>query len=76
MENIKIEFILENLPFYAVSQKENKNVFEVKAVGENATVSVWYDYKESPLSLTSNIKKGDKVSIILYEHRIELYING
>lgn len=76
MENIKIEFILENLPFYAVSKKDDKNTFEVNVVDKTITVSVLYDYKESPLSLTSEIKKCDKVSIILCEHRIELYING
>lgn len=75
MENIKIEFILENLPFYAVSKKDDKNIFVVNADDETITVSVSYDYKESPLFLTCDIKKGDKVSIILYEYRIELYVN-
>ena len=70
MENIKIEFILEDLPFYAVSKKDDKNIFEVNAVDKTITVSVLYDYKESPLSLTSEIKKCDKVSIILCEHII------
>ena len=38
-------------------------------------VSVQYDYKETPLTLTAEAKPGDAVRVILRPYRIELYIN-
>lgn len=75
MDNIKVEFNVGKLPFYAVANKAEKNTLDIKAVDGIITVSVWYDYRESPLVLTCDIKNNDQVSIILYEHRIELYVN-
>ena len=76
MENIKIEFNLEDLPFYAVSHKNGRKTIEIQAFDGIITVSVQYDYKRNPLELTCEIKNNDHVSIILYEHRIELYVNN
>ena len=76
MQNIKIEFNVEKLPFYAVSHKYGRKTFEVQAFDGIITVSVQYDYRRNPLELTSSVKDGDSVSVIIYGYRIELYVNG
>ena len=76
MQNIKINLNIEKLPFYAVSHKNGRKTFEIQAFDGNITVSVIYDYNSRPLDLTSEIKDGDSVDIILYDYRIELYVNG
>ena len=76
MQNVKIDFNVKSLPFYAVSHKEGRKTFEIQAFDGIITVSVQYDYKRNPLELTSSIKDGDFVSVIIYGYRIELYING
>lgn len=76
MKDIKIEFEIKKLPFYAVSHKQGRKALEIQAFDGVVTVSVQYDCERKPLDLNSNIKEGDSVQIILYEHRIELYING
>ena len=74
--NIKIEFIAEKLPLYFVSHKGGRKTFEVEAFDGILTVSVQYDYERRPLSLNGEISVGNRVEVILMNHRIELYING
>ena len=74
--NVKIEFIVEKLPLYFVSHKEGRKTFEVEAFDGILTASVQYDYERRPLSLNGEISVGDRVEVILMNHRIELYING
>ena len=74
--NVKIEFIVEKLPLYFVSHKEGRKTFEVEAFDGILTASVQYDYDRRPLLLNGEISNGDRVDIILLNHRIELYING
>ena len=47
MENLKIEFNVEKLPFYAVSHKEGRKTFEIQAFDGIVTVSAQYDYKRN-----------------------------
>ena len=74
--NVKIEFIVEKLPLYFVSHKGGRKTFEVEAFDGILTASVQYDYERRPLSLNGEISVGDRVEVILMNHRIELYING
>ena len=76
MKNIEIKFNVKALPFYAAAKKDEISTFELKADEEKMTVSVMYDYKEIPLVLSCKVKIGDRVSIILCEHIIKLYVNG
>ena len=74
--NVKIEFIVEQLPVYFVSHKGGRKTFEVEAFDGILTASVQYDYERRPLSLNGEISVGDSVEVVLMNHRIELYING
>ena len=74
--NIKIAFEADKLPLYFVSHKNGRKTLEIEAFDGILTVSVQYDYDRKPLSLNGEIKIGDRVEIVLLNHRIELYING
>ena len=74
--NLKIEFVVEELPLYFVSYKNGRKTLETEAVDGILTVSVQYDYDRRPLALNGEINVGDKVEVILLHHRLELYING
>jgi len=76
MQALKLNFEIKKLPFYAVSNKSDRKALEIQALDGNLTVSVFYDYKEKPLDLHSEISEGDKVELILLPYRIELYVNG
>ena len=76
MQNLLIKFNVEKLPFSASAFKNDKKSLEIQAEGDTLTVSVYYDYNEKPLSLTSEIKKSDSVEVILRDFRIELFVNG
>ncbi len=74
--NIKLAFEIERLPSYFISHKNGRKTFEIETFDGILTVSVQYDYDRKPLSLNGEINIGDRVEIILLDHRIELYING
>ena len=74
--NIKIAFEADKLPFYFVSHKNGRKTLEIEAFDGILNVSVQYDYDRKPLSLNGEISVGDRVEVILMNHRIELYING
>lgn len=76
MQNLKISFVIEKLPFCTVFRKSEVNALEIQACDGVLRVSLQYDYDSRPLSLTSEIKEGDRVEVILLDYRIELYING
>ncbi len=76
MNDLRIEFEINKLPIYSVSHCNGRKCLEIQAFDGILTVSVQYDYDRRPLDLTSEIKVGDKVEIVLLNHRIELYING
>ncbi len=76
MQSIELSFEIKALPFYDVSYKQGRKTLEIQALDNTLTVSVYYDYDKRPLNLSSEIKEGDKVKIILLDYRIELYVNG
>ena len=76
MGNLKIEFKIERLPFYAVSFKNGRKTFEAQAFDGIIALSLQYDYNKRPLELTCEVSDGDKIEAIIYEYRIELYVNG
>ena len=74
--NLKLEFNVDTLPLFFVSHKGGRKTFEVEAYDGILTASVQYDYERRPLPLISAINVGDRVEIVLLDHRIELYVNG
>ena len=76
MQELKISFEINELPFCVTSYKQDKKSIEIKAEESTLTASVLYDYKDIPLELVSEIKLNDKVDIVLLDYRIELYVNG
>lgn len=74
--DLKIAFEVEKLPTYFVSFENGRKTLEAEAFDGLLTVSVIYDYERRPLTLSGAISEGDKVEVILLDHRIELYING
>ena len=76
MNDLKLSFEINELPVYSVSYKNGRKSLEIQAYDGILTVSVQYDYDRRPLDLTTEIKEGDKVDVVLLNHRIELYVNG
>lgn len=74
--DLKLKFVINELPLYFVSHKQGRKTFEVEAFDGILTASLQYDYHRRKLSLNGHICVGDVVEIIALEHRIELYING
>ncbi len=76
MDNIRISFQIQKLPFYGIACKNGVKTLEIEAFDGVLTVSVRYDYDRKMLALNGDVKLGDEVDIMLLNHRIELYING
>ena len=76
MKELKISCNAKRIPFLCASFKNGKKSLEIDATDNSLTVSVLYDFKDSPLSLRSELREGDKADVILRDYRIELYING
>lgn len=76
MQDIKLTFEIKMLPFYDVAFKMGRKTLEIQALDGTLTVSVIYDYNNRPLNLSSEIKEGDSVEVVLLDYRIELYVNG
>ena len=74
--NVKLSFEVKKLPLFSVSHKNERKTFEIQAFDGILTVSVQYDYERAPLSLNGEIALGDRVEVVMLDHRIELYING
>ncbi|MBQ8344083.1 MAG: hypothetical protein IJY41_02735 [Clostridia bacterium] len=73
--DLRLSFKIDKLPFYSVSQGNGRKAFEIQAFDGILTVSVQYDYNRSPLNLSCEMKENDEISVILLDHRIELYVN-
>lgn len=73
--HLKVTFIAENIPFCMTAWKENQMSLTAKAGTDELIVQVLYDYDDRPLQMQSGIKKDDRVTVILMDHRIELYIH-
>ena len=74
--NLKLAFEVKELPTYFVSYRGGRKTMEVEAFDGILTAFVQYDYERSALPLNSEISVGDRVEVILMDHRIELYVNG
>ena len=73
---LQINLTIPSQPLYASSCKNGKKSLEIQADNNKITVSVLYDYSDTPLTLCGEIKENDTVKINLLDHIIELYING
>lgn len=73
---MKISFVLDKIPSYAISYKNGRKTFEVQAFDGQINVDVVYDYNRRPLGLVSQVALGDKIEVVILPHRIELYVNG
>ena len=76
MKNFKLQFEITEMPFYAVSLKNNRKTFEIQAFDDEVLVTVQYNFNRRPLNLQSSAKAGDNIEIVMMDHRIELYTNG
>lgn len=72
--NIQLNWEITTLPQYFVSHKDGRKTFEAEAFDGVLTVAVVYDYNRSPLVLTGDVSVGDRVKVVLMDHRIELYV--
>ena len=73
---MKLTFVVDEMPFYAFSCKNQVKTVEIRACGGEIRCSVLYDSHSDPLVLKGGVKQGDGVSVVLMKHRIELYVNG
>ncbi len=76
MNDLKISFVITEIPFYAVSLSNQQKTVEIQVDTEKISCSVWYDFHHEPLVLKGSARVGDSIDIILMNHRIELYVNG
>lgn len=76
MKNMLIEFVVTDVNSRAVAYKEEKETLSVVITDGKIEVSVYYDFKEVPLTLVSEVLTNDKVSVVLLPHRIELRVNN
>lgn len=76
MNNLKLSFTVGEMPFYAVSCRGQTKSIEITANDNELACAVWYDSHTEPLILKGNAVAGDKASVVLMDHRIELYLNG
>ena len=76
MKKIKMTFLLNEMPCYAISHKNGRKTFEMQAFDGEMSVDVQCDYDRRPLRMSAKVNEGDTVEIILMPHRVELYLNG
>ena len=74
--DFKIEFNVEKLPLYFVSHKNGVKSLEVEAFDGGISVFVRYDYDRKPLGLNAEVSVNDKITVVILDPRIELYVNG
>ena len=74
--DLSVQFSMTKLPFYAVSVKDGRKTMELQAFDGVLTVSTVYDAKRQPLEMNAEVREGDRITVILYRHRVELYVNG
>lgn len=76
MNDLILTFVINEMPYYAVSYNEQRKSIEIQTCGDELYCKVWYDSHSSPLVLKGDVKQGDGISVVLMKHRIELYVNG
>ncbi len=75
MCDLKISFLIKEIPFYASSLYNDKKSIEIKLEDEALSFAVWYDFHPEPLVLKAFVRVGDSIDVVLMKHRIELYVN-
>ncbi len=75
MNDLKFSFVINEMPFRAVSCRNHRKNIDIKAENDELYFSVWYDSHSEPLVLKGTAKIGDDISVVLMSHRIELYVN-
>lgn len=73
---MKLSFKVDKLPFYCVSVKNGRKTLEIQALEGILKVAVQYDFDLNPLVLKGKIEDSTTVDVVLFDHRIELYIDG
>ena len=73
---LKLSFTVSSPTAQYTARKNGSAVLEIRAFEGGITVSVYYDFSEIPLTLTATASEGDRAELILYPHRIELWVNG
>lgn len=76
MENLKLTADISVLPMYAISFHDDRKTLDIEAFDGELTVSVQYDFSRIPLQLSAPVERGDRIEMVLMDHRIELYVNG
>ena len=76
MKDLKISFVLSELPAYGISYRDNRKTFEFQAFDGQIDLSIQYDSHRQPLFLRADVNFGDRIEVVLLPHRIELYVNG
>ena len=76
MHDLILTFVVDEMPFYAVSYNNERKSIEIQTHGDELLCKVQYDSHSEPLVLKGGVKQGDGVSVVLMKHRIELYVNG
>ena len=76
MQALKLTFSIQTMPLYAVAHKDGRKTLEIQAFDGTLTVAVQYTWNRKPLEMNAEVQAGDQIEAILYEHRIELYVNG
>ncbi len=60
----------------ALSLHTKETGLSVTQSGSTLSVRVYYDFKETPLSLTAQVKAGDRITLLLLSYWIRLSVNG
>lgn len=76
MENLKLSFVIEKIPSYAIAYKDDTKTMEIEILQDTLDCWLRYDYNRKPLNLSSKVQVGDKVEIVMLPYRQELYVNG
>jgi len=58
-----------------IAKNGDVTVLEIRIAEHRITCEISYDFSEVPLSLSAAVALGDNVALILYPHRIELWVN-
>ncbi len=75
MSDLKFSFVITKIPLNAISLRNQQKTVEIQANNECVKCSFWYDSHPEPLVLNGFVRVGDNITIVLMNHRIELYIN-
>ena len=58
------------------SEREGRETLSIENLAGELTVSLYYDVNEKPLTLRSRVSVYEEIEIIIFPHRIELWVNN